>query len=160
MKSSPAKTKSAWVLATFFGAGYFPKGPGTAGSVAAILIAWPLTLAGFTNASFALLALASLWPAIAASGRVAVESGRKDPQIVVIDEVLGQWLTLGGALRLNWRSLLIAFALFRFFDILKPPPIRLIERVPGGAGIVLDDMMAGVYGALVLFGLQTLVPQI
>ena len=52
---------------------------------------------------------------------------------------------------MNWRSFLIAFVLFRFFDILKPPPIRLIERLPGGAGIVLDDMMAGAFAALVLF---------
>jgi phosphatidylglycerophosphatase A len=155
MRNSPRKTKSAWALATFFGAGYFPKGPGTAGSVAAILLAWLLMLAGFSNLSFILLAMALLYPAIRASGIVAVESGRKDPQIVVIDEVLGQWLTLGGALRLNWRSLLIALALFRFFDILKPPPIRLIERIPGGAGIVLDDIMAGVFGAMVLFVLQS-----
>ena len=73
---------------------------------------------------------------------VAKESGRKDPQIVVVDEVLGQWLTLGGATRLNWKSLLLALLLFRIFDILKPPPVRLFERIPGGAGIVLDDMMA------------------
>ena len=149
--SSPGRTKSAWVLATFFGAGYFPKGPGTAGSVAAILVAWPLMLAGFTNVSFAILALASLFPAIWAAGVVATESGSKDPRIIVVDEVLGQWLTLGGAWRLNWRSLLIALALFRFFDILKPPPVRLLERIPGGAGIVLDDMMAGIYAAVVLF---------
>ena len=82
---------------------------------------------------------------------MARETGRKDPQFVVVDEVLGQWLALGGALRLNWRSFLFAFMLFRVFDILKPPPIRLIEQIPGGAGIVLDDMMAGVYAALVLF---------
>jgi phosphatidylglycerophosphatase A len=156
MTSSAEKTKSAWALATFFGAGYFPKGPGTAGSVAAILLAWPLVLTGFSNVSFAILAMVALYPAIRASGIVAVESGRKDPQIVVIDEVLGQWLTLGGAIRLNWRSLLIALVLFRIFDILKPPPIRLIERIPGGAGIVLDDMMAGVFGALVLFVLQSI----
>jgi phosphatidylglycerophosphatase A len=155
MTNNAQKTKSAWAFATFFGAGYFPKGPGTAGSVAAILLAWPLMLAGFTNVSFAALAMVALFPAIRASSVVATESGRKDPQIVVIDEVLGQWLTLGGALRLNWRSLLLALALFRFFDILKPPPIRLIERIPGGAGIVLDDMMAGVFGALVLFVLQS-----
>jgi len=160
MRNSPQRTKSAWALATFFGAGYFPKGPGTAGSVAAILIAWPLTLVGFTNVWFALLALLMLGPAIVAADKVATESGRKDPQIVVVDEVLGQWLTLSGALRLNWRTLLIGLALFRFFDILKPPPIRLIERLPGGTGIVLDDMMAGVYGALVLFMLQTFVPQL
>src|SRR3954469_6439285 len=96
------RTRSAWLFGTFFGAGYFPKGPGTAGSVAAILIAWPLMLAGFNNLSFALLALVALYPAIRAAGVVSSESGRKDPQIVVIDEVLGQWLTLGGALRLNW----------------------------------------------------------
>src|SRR5947208_13792321 len=102
MRNSPGRTKSAWAFATFFGAGYFPKGPGTAGSVAAILIAWPLMMLGFTGISFAVLALVALWPAILASGIVAVQSGRKDPQIVVIDEVLGQWLTVGGALRIEW----------------------------------------------------------
>ena len=153
--NKPVRTKSAWLIATFFGAGYVPKGPGTAGSIAAILLAWPLMLAGFNNIAFAALAVAALYPAILAAGTVAAESGRKDPQIVVIDEVLGQWLTLGGALRLNWHSLLLALALFRFFDILKPPPIRRIERIPGGAGIVLDDMMAGIYAALVLFVLQS-----
>ena len=144
--------KRFWFLiGTWFGCGYWPKGPGTAGSVAAILIAWPLWKLGVTTGGFALLSIAALWPAIHAAGVVEIETGRKDPQIVVVDEVLGQWLTLGGATRLNWRSLLFALALFRLFDILKPPPIRLIERVPGGAGIVLDDMLAGVYAALVLF---------
>jgi len=100
-----------------------------------------------------ILSLLALYPAIRAAGIVAIEAGSKDPQIIVIDEVLGVWLTLAGALRFNWRSFLFAFVLFRFFDILKPPPIRLIERVPGGAGIVLDDMMAGSYAALVLFAL-------
>ncbi len=137
-----------FLIATWFGCGYSPKAPGTVGSLAAILIAWPL---GFTNLGFAALSILALWPAIHAAGVVARETGRKDPQIVVVDEVLGQWLTLGGALRLNWRSFLLAFILFRLFDILKPPPIRLIERIPGGAGIVLDDMAAGIYAALVLF---------
>ena len=84
------------------------------------------------------------------AGIVALESGRKDPQIVVVDEVLGQWLTLAGASHFNWKSVTLGFVLFRLFDILKPPPVRQIERAPGGAGIVLDDIMAGVYGALVL----------
>jgi phosphatidylglycerophosphatase A len=140
-----------WLAATWFGCGYAPKAPGTAGSAAAILLAWPLAAAGFGRLGFPLLSLAALWPAIAAAGTVARESGRKDPQIVVVDEVLGQWMTLAGALRINWRSLVLALILFRIFDILKPPPIRLIEQVPGGAGIILDDMMAGVYAALVLF---------
>jgi phosphatidylglycerophosphatase A len=145
------RTTAPWLIATWFGCGFSPKAPGTVGAVAAILIAWPLTLIGFGRYSFLILSLAALYPAILASGIVAVESGRKDPQIVVVDEVLGQWLTLAGALRFNIRSLLLGLLLFRIFDILKPPPIRLIEQVPGGAGIVLDDMMAGVYAALVLF---------
>jgi phosphatidylglycerophosphatase A len=121
------------------------------GSLAAIAIAWPLARAGFTSLWFLGLSFALLWPAIHAATIVATHAGRKDPQFIVIDEVLGQWLTLAGALRFNWRMFAIAFALFRLFDIWKPPPIRLIEQVPGGAGIVLDDMMAGIYGALVLF---------
>jgi len=149
--SDNMKTKPAWLFATWFGCGYSPQAPGTVGSAAAILLAWPLSLIGFNNFGFLVLSLAALGPAIGAAGIVAKESGFKDPQIVVIDEVLGVWLTLAGALRFNWRSFLFAFVLFRFFDILKPPPIRLIERVPGGAGIVLDDMMAGAYAALVLF---------
>lgn len=144
-------TKPAWLIATWFGAGYVPKGPGTAGALAATLIAALLVFAGAGPLTFLLLSLAALWPAIAAADTVARESGRKDPQIVVVDEVLGQWLTYAGAIRLNWRSLVLGLILFRIFDILKPPPIRLIERIPGGAGIVLDDMMAGIYAALVLF---------
>lgn len=144
------RTPAAWWIATWFGSGYFPKGPGTAGSLAAIFIAWILAGSGLSPLGFAALTAIMLIPAIWASGVVASESGRKDPQIVVVDEVLGQWLTLAGASRLSLKSLLFALLLFRLFDILKPPPVRLLERVPGGAGIVLDDLMAGVYGALVL----------
>jgi phosphatidylglycerophosphatase A len=145
------RSRGWFLIGAWFGCGYSPKAPGTVGSLAAILIAWPLWLLGFGRFSFAALAIAGLWPGIRAASVVALETGRKDPQIVVVDEVLGQWLTLAGAIRINARSFLFAFALFRLFDILKPPPIRLIERVPGGAGIVLDDIMAGIYAALVLF---------
>jgi phosphatidylglycerophosphatase A len=144
-------SRFSFLIGTWFGCGYSPRAPGTVGSVAAILIAWPLSALGFNNIGFAALSIAALPLAILAAGVVAIETGSKDPQIVVVDEVLGQWLTLGGALRLNGRSLLFALTLFRLFDILKPPPIRRIEQVPGGAGIVLDDMMAGAYAALVLF---------
>ena len=144
-------TKSAWLFATWFGCGYAPKAPGTAGSLAAILIAWPLAVLGVDPLGFVVLSLVLLWPAIQASTIVARESGKKDPQIVVVDEVLGQWITLAGAMRLNWRSLVLAFILFRLFDILKPPPIRRIEKLAEGAGIVLDDIGAGCYAALVLF---------
>jgi phosphatidylglycerophosphatase A len=144
------KTDPAWLFATWFGCGHFPKGPGTAGSLGALLVALPLVYAGLPSWGFLLLSLVLLYPGIAASSSVAIRSGLKDPQIVVIDEVLGQWITLAGAAVLNWKSFLLAFVLFRLFDILKPPPIRRLERIPGGAGIVLDDFLAGVYGAIVL----------
>jgi phosphatidylglycerophosphatase A len=144
-------SKPARLFATWFGCGYAPIAPGTAGSLAAIVIAWLLSRIGFTSLHFLILAFALLYPAIRAAGAVAAGSGRKDPQFVVIDEVLGQWLTLAGALRFDFLTLALAFGIFRLFDIWKPPPIRLIEQIPGGAGIVLDDMMAGAYGALVLF---------
>ncbi len=64
---------------------------------------------------------------------------------------MGQLITLAGATRLNWKSWLAAFLLFRLFDIWKPPPVRQLERLPEGTGIVADDAMAGVYAALVLY---------
>jgi phosphatidylglycerophosphatase A len=145
------QNKPAWMFATWFGCGYSPFAPGTVGSLAAILLAWPLSFLGFGRIHFLILALALLYPAVRAASTVATESGRKDPQVIVIDEVLGQWLTLAGALRFDLLTFALAFGLFRLFDIWKPPPIRLIEQIPGGAGIVLDDMMAGAYAALVLF---------
>jgi len=145
------KNSLAWLFATWFGCGRFPFAPGTVGSLAAILIAWLLWRVGFVQVHFVLLVLLLLYPAIRAAGVVAGQTGHKDPRIVVIDEVLGQWLTLAGALRFDLFTFALAFVVFRLFDIWKPPPIRRIERIPGGAGIVLDDIMAGVYAALVLF---------
>jgi phosphatidylglycerophosphatase A len=140
-----------WLFATCFGCGFVPKGPGTAGSAVAVFLAAPLMLTSSSRAALVILTMGMLYPAIAAASVVARESGRKDPQFVVIDEVLGQWLTLAGASRLNWRSLTAGFVLFRVFDIVKPPPARRIEQLAAGAGIVLDDVMAGVYAGLVLF---------
>lgn len=141
----------ARLLGTFFFLGYVPKSPGTAGSLGALALAWWLhTYEGVPAAGFAVYALLLLAPASWAAGRVAEDIGKKDPQIVVIDELVGQWVALGGAAALNWKSWLAAFALFRLFDIWKPPPVRQLERVSGGAGIVLDDVMAGIYAALVL----------
>ncbi len=104
---------------------------------------------------FAILALALTPAAIWAADVTARETGLKDPQIVVIDEVVGQWMTFAGlsswASPLSWRGWLAAFALFRAFDIWKPPPVRQLERLHGGTGIVVDDLMAGVYAALVLY---------
>jgi phosphatidylglycerophosphatase A len=142
----------ARLLATWFFCGYVPVGPGTAGSLAAIGIAWLLHhYAGISGIAMGLLGVILAAPAVWAAGAVSREKELKDPQIVVADEVVGQWLTLAGATQLNWKSWLAAFVLFRLFDIWKPPPVRQLERMPGGIGIVADDAMAGVYGALVLF---------
>ncbi len=141
----------ARLLATWFGCGYAPKGPGTAGSAAAVVIAWILhEYAGIQPLWFGVFALALTVPAIWAADVTARETGLKDPQIVVIDEVVGQWLAIAGASHLNWKTWLAAFLLFRAFDIWKPAPVRQLERLRGGTGIVLDDVMAGVYAALVL----------
>jgi phosphatidylglycerophosphatase A len=146
------RIKLAYLISTWFGCGYSPRAPGTAGSLAAVAIAIALhEYAGFGPGAFALLAAGLFLPAVWAAGVTAVHSGRKDPQIVVVDEVIGQWIAFAGATSYNWKSYLAVFALFRLFDIFKPPPVRQLEAVPGGWGINLDDVMAGVYGALVLF---------
>ena len=140
------------LLATWFGCGYSPKAPGTACSLAALLIAILLHFyLGFTPLHFLLLAAILFLPAVWAAGATARAAGLKDPQFVVVDEVIGQWIALAGAASLNWKSFLGAFALFRLFDIWKPPPVRQLEALPGGLGINLDDVMAGVYAALVVF---------
>ena len=140
------------LLSTFFGCGYSPKAPGTAGSLAALVIAIALHhYLAFTPLHFLLLAAILFLPAVWAAGATARATGLKDPQFVVVDEVIGQWIALAGAASLNWKSFLAAFALFRLFDIWKPPPVRQLESLPGGWGINLDDVMAGVYAALVLW---------
>ena len=86
---------------------------------------------------------------IPAATQVARSSGIKDPQFVVIDEVAGQLVALV-AVPLAWKSFLAAFILFRVFDILKPPPVRQLEALPEGTGIVLDDIAAGLYALFVV----------
>jgi phosphatidylglycerophosphatase A len=120
--------------------------------VAALVIAWLLhAYAGVSSIGLGCLALLLAIPGTWAADVVARSSGLEDPQIVVVDEVVGQWMTLAGATVLNWKSWLLALALFRLFDIWKPPPVRQLERLPGGLGIMADDAMAGAFGALVLF---------
>ena len=142
----------ALAVATWFGCGYFPWGPGTVGALAAILIALVLQVyAGSGRWTFLALTVIWLMPAIWAATRTARIVGEKDPGLIVVDEVLGQWVTLLGATSLSWINFLAAFLLFRLFDIWKPWPIRKIERLPEGYGIVCDDLAAGLYGALILY---------
>jgi phosphatidylglycerophosphatase A len=143
------KTLWAWTVATFFGAGLGKPGPGTWGSVATVLV-WAAyaKLLHPTPQALALALTAGIILAIAlgvpASTIVARESGRKDPQIVVIDEVAGQAIPLLFS-PVDWRHALIALVLFRLFDIIKPFPARQLENLPEGWGIVFDDVAAGLY---------------
>jgi phosphatidylglycerophosphatase A len=139
-------------MATFFGIGRLRPGPGTWGSLAAVLI-W-LGVSRWIGPSWyvpvlALLAIIAVLLGIPASTKVANAAGIKDPQSVVIDEVAGQWITLLFA-PVSWKTLLAGFILFRGFDIVKPPPVRQLESLPGGAGIVLDDVAAGVFALIVM----------
>ena len=141
----------ATLVSTWFGCGYSPKAPGTAGSLAALVIAIALHhYLGFTPLHFLLLAAILFMPAVWAAGVTARACALEDPQFVVVDEVIGQWIALAGVRAFTWESWLAAFLLFRLFDIWKPAPVRQLEALPGGIGINADDAMAGVYAALVL----------
>jgi phosphatidylglycerophosphatase A len=141
------------VLATFFGLGFFPAAPGTLASAAAVLLyksvlhrlAWP---------SYLLLVTALFAVGAAAAAAYATELGRPDPGRVVVDEVCGQLLALT-LFPTGWPALAVSFVLFRFFDIIKPWPIKKLEKLPGGWGIMADDVGAGlaaaILGRLVLF---------
>ena len=142
----------ATTVATFFGAGHLNPGPGTWGSLAAVIL-WALAISRIPVAS-------RTWATIIAAGvvtligipaatLVARGSGLKDPQFVVIDEVAGQLVALI-AVPLAWKTFLAGFILFRVFDIWKPFPIRRLERLPEGTGIVVDDLGAGLYAFAVM----------
>ncbi|MDA1306428.1 MAG: phosphatidylglycerophosphatase A [Acidobacteria bacterium] len=143
-------SRLAVAIATVGGAGFFPFAPGTVGSAIGVVLYmatrhWPASwqiglLVGVT--------LVGIW----ASGVAATALKREDPGPVVIDEVAGQLVTLclTGA---NLWGAIIGFFVFRVFDIIKPPPARQLEDLPGGVGIVADDLMAGVYGWVVVTGI-------
>lgn len=144
----------AIAVATWFGAGYAPVAPGTAGALAGLAIAWLMhQYLGAGPLVFGLMGVIVFFPGVWAARETAIAVGKKDPGLVVVDEVMGTWITLAGASTLNWKSWLLAFALFRIFDIWKPAPVRQLEKLPGGWGIMADDAMAGVYGALIMAGM-------
>lgn len=146
------KNRLAVGVATWFGCGWFPWGPGTVGSLAGLALAMALNEAWRYSPAWLLAVALALTPAGIWAADVAAKAyGKKDPGFVVVDEVLGQWVTLAGAVVFNWKSWLLGLLLFRLFDIWKPYPIRRLEALPGGVGIVADDLLAGVYGAAVLF---------
>ena len=142
----------ATLTATFFGIGHIRPGPGTWGSAATVLL-WA-ALASVLRPSartpvLVALAIAVAFIGIPAATRTARAAAKKDPSFVVIDEVAGQLISLI-AVPLAWKTFLAGFILFRVFDILKPPPVRQLERLPEGTGIVLDDVGAGIYALAVM----------
>jgi phosphatidylglycerophosphatase A len=183
------KPRISFLLATCFGLGYLPKAPGTWGSLAGVAIAcaflkiWPaqagvpfdlvVVVQQLDAILFVLLLVAGV--GILVSGKTSKFLGSKDPQIVVIDEVSGQLITIlfgtftifrlhgmfdvqvvntawaaFGHGPIFWKQILAGFLLFRLFDIWKPFPIRYLEKLPGGWGIMADDWLAGIYAALLL----------
>jgi len=148
----PPTPKWAVVVATFFGIGRLRPGPGTWASAATVLLWAALCFAvvpALRTPIAIALALLVVLIGIPAATKVARGSGTKDPQFVVIDEVAGQLVALI-AVPFAWKSFLAAFILFRVFDIVKPPPVRQLEAIPEGAGIVLDDVAAGLYALAVM----------
>ena len=150
--SRPRAPLWATLVATFFGAGRLKPGPGTWGSVATVLI-WALASSRIPVASRAwatiIAAAVVTLIGIPAATRVARAADLKDPQFIVIDEVAGQLVTLI-AVPLGWKTFLAGLILFRVFDIWKPFPIRRLEQLPEGTGIVVDDLAAGLYALAVM----------
>jgi phosphatidylglycerophosphatase A len=151
-KSWSAVDRSAVGVAPAGGTGYVPRMPGTIGSLGGVLIYLvivALSLEALYIPILAALVLAGIW----AAGHVETIYGH-DASRITIDEVVGQLVTLGFVARSGaWAvggAAILGFLIFRFFDILKPFPIRRLEQLPGGIGVVADDVGAGVYALLVL----------
>ena len=139
---------SVW-WATGLGVGWSPRAPGTMGSLLALVLWWP---AGFQGLWFyAVMLAAAIAVGVPVTARAAQVLGRQDPPMVVWDEIAGMGVALFGVPhQVLWFA--VAFGLFRLFDIVKPFPIARLEALPGGYGIMLDDVLAGLYAALLVHG--------
>lgn len=145
--AAPRASVVATLVATGLGAGYAPVAPGTAGSLLGLALFWPLSQLGPTAQLAATVVL--FFAGVKSSTMLAARLGRKDPGLVVVDEVAGIWITL---LLLPFTPAVAAlgFVAFRALDVLKPYPARQLEALPRGWGIMCDDVMAGVYANLVV----------
>jgi phosphatidylglycerophosphatase A len=148
-------TRLALLVATAGGIGFAPVAPGTAGSALGVMLylltrSWPSSAQALMLAA---LIVVGTW----AGTHVAHHLKQEDPGLVVIDEVAGQLATLL-LLDVNLAGLAVGFLLFRLLDIVKPWPARRLEALPDGIGIMADDLMAGAYGWLLLYGAIWLVP--
>jgi phosphatidylglycerophosphatase A len=135
----------AWAIATWFGCGRAPLAPGTAGTLGAVPLYLLVARWGPTGVALAAVALSGI--GVWAAGLVAREIGAKDPPAVVVDEVVGFLFTMAPVRHAAWGAVAVGFLLFRVLDVTKPWPIRRLEALPRGWGIVADDAAAGLIGA-------------
>jgi len=142
----------AYMLATGLFVGKIPKAPGTIGTLVGIfpiLIYW--TRGGeYTLLNQIFITLAVFFIGVWASTYLVEKYKEKDPEYIVIDEIAGYMVAMIGFAP-TWQHLLIAFVLFRIFDIFKPPPIKMFEKLPSGLGVMADDIIAGIYTWLCLY---------
>lgn len=143
------------LIATGFGSGFSPVAPGTAGALVAVLIWYGVSQVAPTLylPSLVLLILLFAVAGVWATNRLTPYWG-DDPSRVVVDEMVGTWLSLLAAPAGHWGYAAGAFALFRLLDIWKPLGIRKMEQLPGGIGVMMDDILAGIYGFAVLIGVR------
>jgi phosphatidylglycerophosphatase A len=139
-------------FATGLGSGYLPFAPGFGGTGVGLLLY--LSVKDLSPLSYLSTSLSFLFFSVWIAGAASSLLGKKDPSVVVIDEIAG-FLVVMALIPFTWKGLLIGFVLFRIFDVAKPWPCRLIQdKVPGGWGIVGDDLMAAIYSNLLLRLLQ------
>jgi len=152
-----AKRRGAVFVCTFGYVGFFPIAPGTAGSAAGLIVYLMFRRLGIPHFELPLIVvLFALGVFYGAESERAL--GGVDPGPVVIDEVMGMLVTLF-LIPVNWMGMIAGFVLFRVFDILKPYPARKLERLPGGLGMMSDDLMAAVYANLTLHAAYYLAPK-
>ena len=145
--TNPLRGRIALFFATFFYIGYIPLRPGTVVTVGAVGVFY--VVSGFSLLSYFLFLLGFIIFSVWVSSEAEEFLGKADPAQIVIDEVCGYLVTMLYVAP-NLTNIITGFILFRFFDIAKPPPLRKLERLPGGVGIVADDILAGIYSNIVL----------
>lgn len=143
----------AKAIATFFGSGYSPVAPGTAGALLAMVLVWPFCSLYWPMGISPTLLLGILIAIGTVSGVISTnileEEWGKDPQRIVMDEAVGVWIAFL-FIPYTLTYFILAFILFRIFDIWKPLGIRKIEKLKGGLGVMGDDILAGIYANIIL----------
>lgn len=155
LKNFSPVDRVAFLMATGFGAGLMPKAPGTFGALESVVvfsIAFALAIASQTLVILIVtLSVVSFPLGVWASSRVCKATGIDDPSQIVVDEICGQFIALVPvAFAPSTLGIILAFILFRLFDIFKPYPIRKLEHFHGGLGVMADDALAGVYAAALI----------